>query len=221
MPTPDEIFQMAKRIIDAQLSSGRPQPDGTPSLLFRTLDTVLGKEWWRTFPVDEIEKAVQSLEDSPTSSLFPGVIKELRAVIDMVRAERIAATSVNDPLDDQDVWSKASDRVKAGWATGGPPVKNEADMPIYTEGYRAGYVAGFRRQAGFTAADAKGYPLSEGDQVMKVSGDYIFPGRIVTIFKKVDDETVRVVVESTSEDTRGMLHVFNPSQLQKMWPIEL
>lgn len=48
-----------------------------------------------------------------------------------------------------------------------------------------------------------------GDQVKKVTGDYVFQGEIVAIFKKKSG-SVRVVVENPD----GILHIFNPTQLE-------
>lgn len=54
-------------------------------------------------------------------------------------------------------------------------------------------------------------PLRIGDPVRRVSGTYPFPGQIVSIFTKLDG-TEMLVVESTSPDTRGMLHIYSPRQ---------
>lgn len=51
------------------------------------------------------------------------------------------------------------------------------------------------------------------DRVEKVSG-YKFPGVIVSVFQTIAGET-RYVVECTSEGTRGILHIYNGSQLKR------
>lgn len=53
--------------------------------------------------------------------------------------------------------------------------------------------------------------LEIGDKVVKVSG-YRYTGEIRSIIKKKDG-SIRYVVESTSEDTEGMLHIFSRSQI--------
>ena len=52
-----------------------------------------------------------------------------------------------------------------------------------------------------------------GDKVLKIKG-YQYPGIIVAKFKKLDSTTERLVVESTSPDTKGMLHIFSKKNLQ-------
>ena len=52
-----------------------------------------------------------------------------------------------------------------------------------------------------------------GDKVRKSKG-YKFPGVVVTVFKKLDGESIRYVVECTAEGAEGMLHVFAQSQLE-------
>jgi hypothetical protein len=54
--------------------------------------------------------------------------------------------------------------------------------------------------------------MNVGDRVLKKKG-YKYPGTIVAKFKKLDDETVRFVVESTSPGTEGMLHIFSEDNL--------
>lgn len=49
----------------------------------------------------------------------------------------------------------------------------------------------------------------KGDHVHKVTGDYTFTGRIVSVFEKSSGQ-VRYVVENTD----GVLHIFSASQLQ-------
>lgn len=56
--------------------------------------------------------------------------------------------------------------------------------------------------------------LCVGDTVRKVQG-YAFPGIVVACFAKLNGG-VRYVVESTSPDTQGLLHVFNENQLEKV-----
>ncbi len=50
--------------------------------------------------------------------------------------------------------------------------------------------------------------------VQKCKGDYKFPGVIVASFCTTAGN-VRYVVESTSDGTRGCLHIFNEDQLEK------
>lgn len=51
-----------------------------------------------------------------------------------------------------------------------------------------------------------------GQKVYKPNG-YSYPGIIVAAFKNTKGLD-RYVVESTSEGTEGMLHIFNDSQLE-------
>lgn len=53
--------------------------------------------------------------------------------------------------------------------------------------------------------------LEIGDKVVKVSG-YRYTGEIRSVIEKKDGN-IRYVVESTSEDTEGMLHIFSRSQI--------
>lgn len=50
--------------------------------------------------------------------------------------------------------------------------------------------------------------------VEKNGGDYLMPGRIVSIYRTYHSKRVRFVVESTSEDTRGLQHIMNATQLR-------
>ncbi len=57
----------------------------------------------------------------------------------------------------------------------------------------------------------KGNPLSVGGKVQKVGGDYRFDGVIVAAFKKTSGQERFVV-----EDSRGLLFIFNRSNLEVM-----
>lgn len=52
-----------------------------------------------------------------------------------------------------------------------------------------------------------------GHSVEKINGDYKFPGVVVSAFKNTKGN-IRYVIESTSKDTQGMLHIFNENQLK-------
>ena len=52
-----------------------------------------------------------------------------------------------------------------------------------------------------------------GDAVIKKTG-YQFPGIVVSAFETFSHGHIRYVIESTSSDTAGMLHIFNESQLE-------
>jgi hypothetical protein len=49
-----------------------------------------------------------------------------------------------------------------------------------------------------------------GDQVIKTGGDYVFSGEVRAVFSKRSGQ-VRVVVENPD----GILHIFNPRQLER------
>lgn len=51
-----------------------------------------------------------------------------------------------------------------------------------------------------------------GDKIKKVSG-YVFNGEIVSVFTNLAGET-RIVAELTTENGKGMLHIFSESQLE-------
>jgi len=53
--------------------------------------------------------------------------------------------------------------------------------------------------------------FKKGDKVFKHTG-YSFPGVIACVFETLAGD-IRVVVESTTPQTQGMLHIFNPQQL--------
>jgi hypothetical protein len=57
----------------------------------------------------------------------------------------------------------------------------------------------------------------KGDKVEKVSG-YKWPGVIVSVFETLAGET-RVVVECTTPEVAGALHIYNLSQLRLVSPI--
>lgn len=59
----------------------------------------------------------------------------------------------------------------------------------------------------------KSRPLECGDCVIKTSG-YAFPGIIVSVFETTQGN-IRYVVEVNHPDFRGMLHIFNESQLKR------
>jgi len=52
--------------------------------------------------------------------------------------------------------------------------------------------------------------LQRGDVVRKDTGDYSFVGTVVHVFFKLDDKTIRVIVE----DDRGLLLIMNLNQLK-------
>lgn len=52
-------------------------------------------------------------------------------------------------------------------------------------------------------------PFRVGDQVEKITGDYRFDGEVRAVFEKRSGQ-VRLVVE----DDRGILHIYNPTQLR-------
>lgn len=54
-----------------------------------------------------------------------------------------------------------------------------------------------------------------GDKVEKAVGDYTFPGTVVSVFTTLSGN-VRLVVEATGEEYKGMLHIFNESQMKKV-----
>lgn len=51
-----------------------------------------------------------------------------------------------------------------------------------------------------------------GKTVRKIRG-YTFIGVVVSEFKKLDGQ-IRYVVETTHKDFKGMLHIFNSSQIE-------
>ena len=51
-----------------------------------------------------------------------------------------------------------------------------------------------------------------GDKVWKPLG-YEFSGEIIGVFKKLDGQ-IRYAVESTSDGSRGVVHIFRASQLK-------
>jgi hypothetical protein len=57
------------------------------------------------------------------------------------------------------------------------------------------------------------FQFNLGDRVEKINGDYKFPGVVVSAFKNTKG-SIRYVIESTSKDTQGMLHIFNEVQLR-------
>jgi hypothetical protein len=57
-----------------------------------------------------------------------------------------------------------------------------------------------------------------GDEVEKIEG-YKWPGVVVSVFHKLDGQ-VRIVVETTSKDVEGALHIFKPDQFVAIHPAE-
>lgn len=57
-------------------------------------------------------------------------------------------------------------------------------------------------------------PIKVGDLVQKVKG-YKWPGEVVAVFQTIAGET-RIVVECTSPDVAGALHIYNAGQLEKV-----
>jgi hypothetical protein len=53
-----------------------------------------------------------------------------------------------------------------------------------------------------------------GDRVQKIRG-YRWPGIVVAAFETLDHEP-RYVVECTTEDVRGALHIYAPEQIAKV-----
>jgi hypothetical protein len=51
-----------------------------------------------------------------------------------------------------------------------------------------------------------------GDEVEKIEG-YKWPGVVVSVFHKLDGQ-VRIVVETTSKDVAGALHIFRPESFR-------
>lgn len=51
--------------------------------------------------------------------------------------------------------------------------------------------------------------VKANDFVAKVGGDYRFEGQVLCVFKKLSGAT-RLVVE----DDRGVVHIFNPTQVR-------
>jgi hypothetical protein len=54
--------------------------------------------------------------------------------------------------------------------------------------------------------------LAVGDKVEKVSG-YKWPGIVVSVFDTLDGQ-LRVVVECTTPEVAGALHIYNEGQLR-------
>lgn len=52
-----------------------------------------------------------------------------------------------------------------------------------------------------------------GDKVEKCTGDYKFPGVVVAAFTTTRGKE-RYVVECVSEDCRGILHIYNETNLK-------
>ena len=51
-------------------------------------------------------------------------------------------------------------------------------------------------------------PITKGDKVEKVTGDYKFDGVVVSVFEKLNGK-VRIVVENQD----GLLHIFSENNL--------
>ena len=54
-----------------------------------------------------------------------------------------------------------------------------------------------------------------GEQVKKVNG-YPFPGKVVCVFNNLAGQE-RVVVECTVPEVAGCLHIYSPSQLERVY----
>lgn len=215
MTTPDDVqrmFRMVKGVMAGmQPSSAGPEADGGSSPLPDALAALLGKDWWKDFPIENVEDLIEKFK-SAGSLPFVGdrLVREMQAVVDRVKAERIAAETGEEV---EDTWQRVTDQVKDERVRRGP-FKPDDDLR-WAEGYAKGYAAGYR--ARIDTVTSTGVVLKVGDKVQKVGGDYRYPGQIVAIFRKGGSEgPYRVVVESTGTDTRGMLHIFNPAQLRKL-----
>lgn len=57
--------------------------------------------------------------------------------------------------------------------------------------------------------------MQVNDYVKKVTGDYQIKGHVRSVFQK-GDGTTRVVVEHQAEGGGSFLHIYNPSQLEKV-----
>lgn len=194
---PEDLFRMVKEALASQFAAPARQPDGAPSQLFNALSGVLGADWWKDFPVESLEDTITKLRKHPSQNVVvTAAIREMQAVVDRIKSERIANTSPDEPLDRQaaskKTWQQATDQV-----TKPEDVKVTVRVALVT-------------------FDTDGNPLAVGDKVTKIGGDYSYPGQVVSIFKKLEDGPVRVVVESTSPETKGMLHIFTSVQLKKV-----
>jgi hypothetical protein len=61
------------------------------------------------------------------------------------------------------------------------------------------------------ATRSLGFVFCRGESVHKSTGDYIFSGKIVQPYFKLDNRTIRYIVE----DTRGLNLIVNEKQLQR------
>jgi hypothetical protein len=162
---------------------------------------------------DEIMAAVDKVLDQAgmkgaqrafLREIMRGLSGNVAVVIERVRSEHGLGAQVDD------VWASVSDRMKGTGGSAAP--ETAADAKI--DAWQAGYQKGFR--AGHVPAEETG-GIGLGDRVEKTGGDYRYPGVVVAVFRKVgNSDAIRVVVESTVEETRGMLHVFAPEQLRKL-----
>lgn len=98
---PEDLIRLVRQLI-APTAGG----SGSATALLASL---LGKDWWRTFPIENIEPALEQLERG--SQRGTPLARHTRALVDYVKAERIAAKGVDEPLDeDKDVWATTTDR---------------------------------------------------------------------------------------------------------------
>jgi len=200
------IYTTVKALLEDAVT---PEPaDGASSSMFDVMSGLLGKDWYQAFPVGQVEQVASALEAAGGPIGAP-IAAQLRALADRIEAERIAAKDANDPLDAEperkagETWSAATDQ----------PRTQE-----WRRGFAEGLTKGLTTQV--AAADKDGASLELGDSVMKIGGDYNYPGEVVAIFTKAHrpegaPPVVRVVVQSTSPGTTGMLHIFSPGQLRK------
>lgn len=203
--TPDDVqrvLRVLKSVIDGQ-GGGRVSggPDGGSSPVFDAVSGLLGKDWWRAFPVESLESVIERVNAGGGPGVpFVGdrLAREMQVLADRIKAERIAAEA-------DDEWGKVSD----------DPSTALGD-DTWHAGYARGYASGFR--ASGSIVTSTGVVFSLGDEVEKTGGggDFRFRGQVVAVFRKGRGEgPYRVVVESTGTETGGMLHIFNPAQLRK------
>ncbi len=58
-------------------------------------------------------------------------------------------------------------------------------------------------------------PLKVGDKVRKRGGDYSFPGVVIGVMgKQSPPGAIRYAVESTSPETKGMIHIYSLQNLE-------
>lgn len=211
MTTPDDVQRMFRMVKGVMAGMQPPSAaDGGSSPLPDALAALLGENWWKDFPVENVESLITRFASGGLPFVSDRLVREMQAVVDRVKAERIAAETGEEV---EDTWQRVTDQVTEERARRGP-FKPDDDLR-WAEGYAKGYAAGYR--ARIDTVTSTGVVLKVGDKVQKVGGDYRYPGQIVAIFRKGSSEgPYRVVVESTASETRGMLHIFNPAQLRKL-----